>query len=874
MVSFSQSEHNDVLKFLDTNKSFGLSYQEVESRQQSGGFNVIEWATRISPRKILLDQFKDPLVIVLILATVVSALVGDHSGAIIILIIVLLNGIIGFIQEYNSEKSIESLSSMMSLEAITLRDGKKITLDARELVVGDIVFVDAWDTIAADGRLLQANNLKLAESILTWESLAVEKHSNSLSKDSTLAEQYNMVFSWTSVVQWFGIYVVTNIGMNTELGKIAKLIDEVEDKQTHLQKKLDKLGKQLGIAVVAIALIIFLSYYVGHNVGLTEAFLAAVALWVAAIPEWLPAVVTLSLSLGVKRMAKKQALVRKLPSVETLGSVDIICADKTWTLTKNEMTVKEIYVDHSHIHVQWIWYTSDWSIDWSSSSLEQLLKIWLLCNHASVFESSIVGDATEAALIVAASKWWYTQESFGDYHYIDEIPFDSTRKMMTSIYQKNEQYYSFSKWAPEMILDKLTYILEDGEVRRIKKSDKKKILTQNELFAEGALRVLAFAYKVVDIFDKPSAEDELIFVGLQALIDPARQEVKSSIAQAHEAGIRVIMITWDNKKTAQAIARQLDLSDEALTWPEIDTLSDKQLLKKLKTIGIFARVTPAHKQRLVKLLQTSWSVVAMTWDGVNDAPALKQADIWIAMGITGTDVSKQAADVILLDDNFSTIIQAVEEWRGIYDNIKKFVNYMFSTNASEVLILFVMAMLWFPLPLLAIHLLWINLVTDGPPALALGIDPIDSTIMKRKPLPSSNKILDAKMIQNIVFISLIITGVVVIFFVQWQHIDLSMARSGVMILLVILEIMRVQMIRADYHVRMFANPWLRAALGMSLLATLAIVYTPLAQYFHTKAPSALMWRDILIYALIAYTAGMVLTHLHPKSSPSTTTARI
>lgn len=595
--------------------------------------------------------------------------------------------------------------------------------------------------------------------------------------------------------------------------------------------------------------------------SLSSAFLAAVALAVAAIPEGLPAVVTIALSLGVNRMVKRNALMRKLPSVETLGSVNVICSDKTGTLTKNEMTVKEVYLDHKLIHVSGTGYAPKGTFSDTSESLESLLKIGVLCNHAHITETGeMIGDPTEGCLLVSAQKAGFNLDSFADYEYVDEIPFDSTRKMMTSIYRHDSHFETMTKGAPESVLPICTHILIDGKVQKITKKDRDLILTQVQNLAEQAMRVLAFAYKISDHNDKNNAESDLVFVGLQAIIDPAREEVKDAIAVCHQAGVRVVMITGDNLQTAKAIARRLDITGEAMTGAELEQLSDELLFDTIDNYGVFARVNPSHKQRLIKMLQRKGNVVAMTGDGVNDAPALKQADIGVAMGITGTDVSKEASDMILLDDNFTTIVGAIEEGRGIYDNIKKFVNFLLSTNLAEVLILFVMSMIGLPLPLLAIHLLWINLVTDGLPALALGVDPIDPKIMTRTPVDAKSGIISSRMLRSMIMISVLISGAVICFFLRWHEINIEMARTGVMLLLVGLEIMRVQMIRSDYGIGVLSNKWLIGALILSVLLVLMIIYTPLAQFFGTMPPSTAMWLELLIFVLATSMVGLLLDY--------------
>lgn len=864
-MNYYQQSKTDILQQFHTSEQSGLTTSQVSDLVQQYGKNILQQKEKISPWVILFQQFKSPLIIVLIAATIVSSLIGEIGGGIVILVIVILNAIVWFIQEYKAEKSIESLKKMMSLQSTVVRDGEKIVLDSAELVPWDIVILEEGDKIPADGYVLSFNNLETSESALTGESLPVKKDTEIIEKDVPLWDQHNMVFSGTVVVKWFGIFVVTHTWMDTQIGKIASLIDEIEDKTTHLQKKLANLSKKLWWGVMVICIVVFLSYYFGHELWLSAAFLASVALAVAAIPEWLPTVVTIALSLGVNRMVKKNALMRKLPSVETLWSVNIICSDKTGTLTKNEMTVKEIYLDNKLIHISGTGYDPKGDFSNTSESLTQLLKIGVLCNHATLTEQGeMIGDPTEWCLLVSAKKWWYDKNSFSDYDYQDEIPFDSTRKMMTSIYTHAGQYEMFAKWAPESLLPLSTHILDNGTVRVITDTDREYIINQTTQLAEQAMRVLAFAYKVDEKFDKEQAESNFIFVGLQAIIDPAREEVKEAIAVCKQAGIRVVMITGDNIQTAKAIATRLNITGKAMTGTDLEQLSDTQLFEIIEEYGIFARVNPSHKQRLVQTLQKKGNVVAMTWDGVNDAPALKQSDIGVAMGITGTDVSKEASDMILLDDNFTTIVSAVEEGRGIYDNIKKFVNFLLSTNMAEVLILFILSMMWLPLPLLAIHILWINLVTDGLPALALWVDPINPDIMKRKPVDAKSGIIDNRMLWSMITISVLITIAVIIFFLKRYMIDLEMARTGVLLLLVWLEIMRVQMIRSDYGIGLFSNKRLIWALLLSIILVLGIIYTPLSSFFSTVAPSWIMWWDIGIFIVLTTIVGISVDYVMDK----------
>ena len=684
-MQYYKSDYDGVLEILKSHKK-GLSNNEVTKRQEKYGQNKLKEKKRISPWQIFLAQFKSALILILLAATVVSAVIGEIIDAVVILIIVVLNAVFGFVQEYKAEKAIESLKNMMNPKSKVLRNGKKIQIDSSELTIGDVLLIEEWDKIAADGRLLQAINLEILEASLTGESLPVKKHTDAIAKEAVLWDQKNMIFSGTSVTRGRGMAVVTSIWMNTEIGKIAEMIQNTPDKQTNLQKKLAKLSKRLGVIILVICTILFGAYYFVNHEPIVVAFLTAVALAVAAIPEWLPAVVTISLALGVKRMVKKNALMRRLSSVETLWSVDVICTDKTGTLTKNEMTVTKLFVDNESWEISGTGYEAEWIIKnegWKilediDGWVNKLLEIWVLCNQSALEDGKVIWDPTEWCLLVSALKANIHKETLlKKYERKDEIPFDSTRKMMSSIYTKDKETYVFSKGAPEIILEKCDSILINGELQKLDAKTKENILKQNESFAKDALRVLGFAYKKMNNgLWKINNENCMIFVGLQAMIDPPREEVKDAIKVCKNAGIRVIMITGDNLLTAQAIAHELGIQWAAIQGVELD--NDINIKKILKKTNIFARVNPEHKQKIIAALKEMGHVTSMTWDWVNDAPALKNADIGVAMGITGTDVSKEASDMILLDDNFTTIVSAVEEWRWIFDNIKKFVFFAFN----------------------------------------------------------------------------------------------------------------------------------------------------------------------------------------------------
>ena len=886
-MKFYQKEIEILSKEIWTDINLGLKTNQVKSKQDKYWLNILLHENKINPWRVFFDQFKSFLILILIVAAGISLFVWEVVDFVVIIAIVILNSILWFVQEYRAEKSIESLKKISNSKSRVIRDGKEIIVDSKELVVWDIILFEAGDKIGADARIIQAVSLETAEATLTWESLPISKNTEEIKKDVVLWDQKNMVFATTVVTKWRGKAIVVAIWMDTQIWNIAGMIQNAPEKQTNLQKDLDKLSKWLWAVILIICVGIFLINIIFGQNGLQEAFLIAIALSVAAIPEWLPAVVTISLWLWVKRLVKKNALMRKLSSVETLWSVDVICTDKTGTLTKNEMTVKKLFVNNQEVDVDGVWYSKKWKFSKDKNLFLDLLNIGVLCNNSQIDWKNIVWDPTEVALLVSAWKAWITKKILQkNYKWIDEIPFDSERKMMTSIYSfksplldksvesfpllKGNSNILFTKGAPEIVLEKCNRVLIDGKVRKITKKDKDIIITQNKKFAESALRVLGFAFKIMDnwwlkidnwkknkLNNSPFStinyplEEELIFVGLQAMIDPPRQEVKNSIVQCKKAWINVVMITWDNILTAKAIANQLWIQWKAMEGINLENLNDEEIEKLVKSVWIFARVSPRHKKKIVKALKKHWHIVAMTWDWVNDAPALKYADIWLAMWITGTDVTKEASDMILLDDNFATIVNAIEEWRWIYDNIKKFVSYLLSTNFAEILIIFISVLIWLPVPLIAIQILWINLVTDWFPALALWVDPANPDIMSNKPRKSGVRIVDKKMLINIVILSLAMTIWSIYVFAKNYHIDLNQARTWVFVLLTLLEMLRIWMIREDYNIPFWSNKWLFWAVGLSIWLVMLVVYVPfLAQIFQTVPLSWQIWLQIAIVLLV------------------------
>ncbi len=872
-----QIDFADLLKELQTSESW-LSNNDAKSRYEMYWPNAIQSKNKNSAFKIFLSQFTSPLVIILIAAAVISFLIWEKVDAIIILAVVVLNALLGFFQEYKADKAIQSLKEMAWLKAKVLRDGQETLVDVSELTIWDVILLEAGDKIPADARLFEAVNLEVEEAILTGESVPVEKYIATLEETSTLADMKNMVFSGTMITKGRWKAVVTAIGMDTEVWKIAWMLQDAPEKTTTLEKKLNNLSKILWIAAVVICIIIFIVYRLVSHIDFQQAFLAAVALAVAAIPEWLPAVVTISLWLGVKRFVKKNVLVRRLSSVETLGSVNIICTDKTGTLTKNEMTVTKLFVNGEIVDVTGRWYSTKWEFSAPIEWLRPLLSIGMLCNTAKLHWKQVIWDPTEWSLLVSAYKAWMKEEDFyNDWEWIDEIPFDSERKRMSEIFARKvssknadeskykKSYISklpkvliYTKWAIEWLLPLCDTILINWEIQPLDKETKKQILDQAAQFSQQALRVLGFA------FGEGKEEKNLTFVWLQAMIDPPREEVKDSIAKCKTAWIRVIMITWDNKVTAWAIAKELWIDGDVITGTDFEKSKNKAAL--LEKVWVIARVNPADKQEIVNILRGRWNVVAMTWDGVNDAPSIKAADIWVGMWITGTDVTKEAADMILTDDNFKSIVNAVEEGRWIYDNIQKFVNYMIVSNICEIAILFVASLIWVPIPLLAIHLLWLNVITDGLPAIALWVDPINPNVMNRKPRKSTQWLIDKRMILNIILLSGFVTIWTLYIFLKWYNTDLEMARSAVFLFMAASELVKIQIIRSQYGLSFFSNKWLIWALLWAFGLAFSVVYIPwINTLFDLQPLSWEIWTEMWIILAIFVVVWTILSQYMKRS---------
>lgn len=854
-MNFYSKQVNKVLQELNTSAEKGLSQSEARLRLDKYGLNTIEEKEKISSVKIFLSQFKNLIIWILIIAAVISAVLPilergvenivleDMADALVILVIVILNGVLGFIQEFKAEKSIEALKKLAGLKATVIRDNKEDKIDATELVPGDIIILRTGDKIAADARLVELSNLETQEAALTGESTPVEKNLEVKIKDKVqIAEQTNTVFSGTIITKGKGKAIVTATGMNTEIGKIAEMIQTTKKEQAPLQRKLEQLGKWLGAATLVICVIIFFTGWLSGK-ELFEMFLVAVSLAVAAIPEGLPAVVTICLALGVQRMVKKHALIRKLPSVETLGSTTVICSDKTGTLTRNEMTVRKVFVNNKTIEVSGLGYKPDGNFAEMNYELKQMLMIGALCNDAVIEDNySIIGDPTEACLITSAKKAGIEHDELNKrFPRIDEIPFDSERKRMSTIHMINGDKFVYTKGAPDQLLKVCSKILINGEERGLLPADKKKISDQNEEFAKQSLRLLGFAYAKTE----KKEEKDMVFVGLQAMIDPPRKSSIEAVKKCHEAGIKVVMITGDHKITAIAIAKEIGIEGDALSGEELDEIKD--LSEIVDKISIFARVNPEHKMKIIEALNKKGEVVAMTGDGVNDAPALKASHIGICVG-SGTDVAKEASEMILTNDDFASIVSAIEEGRGIYDNIKKFVKFLISSNLGEIFTIFVGIILGFPLPVIAIQLLWINLMTDGLPALALGVEPIDHDIMQRKPRSIKESIIDKRTTYWTLSIAVIMmVGTLIIFrgFEGLRH-----AQTVAFTTLMMFQMFNVLNCKSNIHSVFkifFNNKWLILAVALSIILQMIVLYVPFMNTLFKTYPLPIFeWMMILL----------------------------
>lgn len=879
---FSKSGE-DVANFFETDMIKGLSSEQVEEKRSVYGTNEIVSKNKKSIAKMILEQFQDFMIIILIIAAVISGVVGQSNGegftdSIIILVIVILNAVIGVIQELKAQKSLESLKNLSAPHSKVIRDGKLQDLESKYLVPGDIVVLETGDYVPADLRLIEAVNLKTQEAALTGESLPVEKTTEKIDKeDIGIGDRLNQAFSSSLVTYGRGKGIVVSIGMQTEVGKIATMLDSVDDSETPLSRRLEALGKTLGIAALVICIVIFAVGSFVHGREIFEMFMTAVSLAVAAIPEGLPAISTIVLSIGVQRMVKRNAIIRTLPSVETLGSATVICSDKTGTLTQNKMTVEKIFYNNEIFGVEEKKYNVD-------DHLRLLMNSMILCNDTKVTkdgeEFKLAGDPTETALVDLGIKLNMLKTTMDDENpRVEEIPFDSERKLMSTVNNTNQGLFVYTKGGVDEILSKCSKIYLDNQEMALSAENINYIKQVNEEMAKGALRVLAMAYKRVDKVptrnEMNNLESELVYIGMVGMIDPARPEAKEAVEKCKTAGIKPVMITGDHKVTAMAIAKDIGILEnesEAITGSELEKMPQEELEKNVKNYSVYARVSPEHKVRIVKAWQSQGEVVAMTGDGVNDAPALKTADIGAAMGIVGTDVAKEAADVVLTDDNFATIVSAVEEGRRIYDNILKAVQYLLSSNIGEIIVLFVATMFgWLAEPLLPIHILWINLVTDSLPALALSVDPAEKDIMKRKARKDKN-IFSKGMTFRVIYQGIMVGVLTLLAFCIGCRFDFASlanpevamtAQTMAFAVLAMSELVHAYNVRSNkesiFKLKLKTNMVLVLATLVSLLLMVVVLGVPVLQgMFEVTELSITNWVWVILLSLAPLTIVEIL----------------
>lgn len=927
----------EVCRNLNTDSDRGLSRSEAHKRWEEFGPNQLIEKEKESALHLFIDQFSNFIVWILIAAALIAGVLREWIDALAIIVIVILNAFLGFFQEYKAEKALAALKKMVTRSSKVIREGRLQTVPSRQIVPGDLILIEAGDHIPADGRFIRSFGLSTQEGALTGESMPIHKKAGSLTADNlSVSDKKNMGFLGTVALSGKGYMIVTETGIQTELGKIASLLQQRKEEKTPLQNRLRELGTLLAWLCLGIVSLVFLLGYL-KGTPLVENLLISISLAVAAIPEGLSAIVTITLSIGVHRMAKRSALVRRLPSVETLGCTTVICTDKTGTLTQNEMTVRSLWVNETFIDVTGIGYNPSGTFEKDHKPINPkdipelltALKIGVLCNGAELrgnckttvpqknddfgansqgqlaglgraeealprrageearrevapkgrFSEAhefcnclltqshlVIGDSTEGALLAAAGKAnLFKKDLELENPLISEIPFDSERKRMSMVRQTPEGLVLFVKGAPDTILALSDYFLLNGKIESLTVERKKAIAGANAYLASQALRVLAVGYRPITQEDKidHSLEDKLILAGLIAMMDPPRLEVKKSIEACEKAGIATVMITGDHKETAIAVAKELNLLKNdsiVLTGNELDQMDDNRLKGILSNIAIYARTSAVHKLRIVRAWKSLGAIVAMTGDGVNDAPALKEADIGVAMGITGTDVAKEASDMVILDDNFASIVNAVEEGRGIYDNITKFVSYLASSNIAEIIVVFMGMLVGFTdyagnpfVPLSAVQILWINLASDGLPAIALGVDPIDPMAMQRPPRKSFDPIISRKKAVYLLLISFIIAlGTLAACYFGMQK-SAELAQTMAFTTLVVLELAAVQIIRAPYNVRFFSNPFMLAAVAASFFLQLLIIYTPLLQkVFKTVPLNAREWGMILVITIVVW----------------------
>ena len=905
--SWHAKEAEDIFKELDVNQT-GLSQEEAKNRLMQYGPNELKKEKGTSPIKMFFEQFADILMIILLIAVGLSIGsyfikqdVGELYDAMVIVAIVLATATLGFVEEFRSEKAVEALKKMTAPTAIVMRSGKEEKIPTSEIVPGDIILLYTGDKIPADARLIEAFNLKIDEAALTGESTPVNKNVAALSEETPFNDRKNMTFTGTIVVYGRGKAVATSTGMSTEFGKIAKMVQTTKEETTPLEKRTSSIGKWIGVLSIVICLTVAAIGFVEGRDWL-DMVLWGISLAVAAVPEALPAIVTGTLAVGMYRMAKVNAIVKRLPAVETLGCTSVICSDKTGTMTKGEMTVQRIYVNGKAIKVSGVGYEpngeflfEDKKIDPSGEELRILLKTATLCNDAKLEKETqterwiIKGDPTEGALIVTAAKAELWKEELEKKEpRIAEIPFSSERKCMTTFHELPVKKMAYMKGAPEIVLAKCSKIFSNGKTRKLNAEDKTEILKVNEAMARQALRNLGFAFRdlpedTADLDEK--TEKDFTFIGIMGMIDPPREEVKDAIYTCGKAGISVVMVTGDHKLTAVAVARELNLlgeneeEEKVLTGEELEKMNDEQLANVVENVVIYARVSPEHKMRIVKAWKAKGRVVAMTGDGVNDAPALKLSDIGVSMGITGTEVTKEASDMVLTDDNFASIVKAAREGREIYDNIKKYLTYLLRCNIMEILVMFIavvavpyLAMIISPgsnpaavsdatIALTATQLLWVNLTTDGLPAIALGVDPGDPDLMERKPRDPNESVFTRDVKTYLTIVPLLMTALLLFgyfYYKPWEGLpQLTEARTQLLTAMIMMELANAISARSlkysVFKVGVFKNRFLWYAILLSFGLQLLVLYTPgLSGLFDVNPPEPLDWAFAILFTIIVF----------------------
>ena len=858
-------------------------------KRREFGYNELKERKKASPLQIFLSQFRNIFVIILLIAIIISVVLGWYEAqvlhedrvtietfvdAIAIGAIVIINAIVGFVQEYRLEKAMEALEKLTTSKARVLREGKDLQIPAREVVPGDIILLEAGDRMPADARLLEVVDLSMDESVLTGESNPVSKITISLAFDAPIADKKNMVFMGTHATYGRAKAVVTSTGINTQFGKISEMVQTVEKEEIPLKLKLDKFAKKIGIIVIVAAATILVFSLIRTGSIEIELLLTAVALAVSAVPEGLPAVVTVTLALGARELSKRNAVVRRLASVETLGSTTVICSDKTGTLTKGEMTVRKIFVSNKTIEVTGTGYepTGEFRAEnmpitrAENGDLDLMLRIGALCNNSSIDGLSVLGDPTEGALLVVASK---SNMKVGDvekqYPRLDEIPFSSNRRLMTTVHDTSEgRRVAYVKGSPENVLKLCRFVHLEGKQERLDEDLKSELLGMNEEMANQALRVLGMAYREIPdtmvSYDEKNLEKDLVFVGLVGMIDPPREEAKDAVKQCEKARIMVVMITGDHKLTAVTVARELGIlnTELAITGEELDAISDEEFEDLVETIRVYARVSPENKLQIVQTLKKKGHVVAMTGDGVNDAPAVKQADIGIAMAITGTDITKEALDLVLADDNFATIVNAVRGGRIVYDNIRKLIRFLVALNFTELILISSFALIGLPIPLLPVMILWLNLVTDGPPAVGLSMDPPIDDVMQRPPRSPKEGILHGTLV--FIVASSLVQLTVEIFAFWWGFSvqgSLDKARTMVFIVACFYELVVIWNCRSEnrhaFRVGFLNNKALLVAVTISVLSTFAVIYVLALQFlFQTVMLDLTDWAVVAILSLAGF----------------------